>query len=100
MKISELTPQIVGSWLGVCDMESEPESDVLQELDLILAAAVARASSFTGQSAEKLDAHEELTVAVLGICNDYYTANRPEWAEHSINKMSEALLGAYSSNLL
>lgn len=100
MKISELTPQIVGSWIGVCGSDEVLDEDTLQELQMILAAAKARASSFTGQNAEALDDHEELTIAVLGICNDYYTANRPEWADRQINKMSEGLLGAYSNNLL
>ena len=39
-------------------------------------------------------------MAVLGICNDYLTNNRPEQAERKMNAMSADILGRHSRNLL
>ena len=48
----------------------------------------------------ELDEHEDITVAVLGIVSDFYTNNRPDTAEISMNKMSKSLLDMHSKNLL
>lgn len=100
MKVSELTPAYIGSWLGLAaEGEQLSEGDTL-ELSVSLTAAKAFALGYTGLSEEELDNYEDLTIAVIGLCNDYLVSNRPEAAPFSVNKMSEGLLSMHCRNFL
>ncbi len=99
MRVSNLTPEYVRMWLGYSD---EAEDDVRNTRDIMLAltAAISAAASYSGLTVAQMDEYEDITVAVLGICNDYLTNNRPEQAERKMNAMSADILGRHSRNLL
>lgn len=100
MKVSELTAEFAASWLGyAAEGETLADSD-RQEITLALFAAVNHAVNYTGHTVEELDAYEDVTIAVLGLCNDFLVSNRPETAEFRINRMSEGILAMHSKNLL
>ena len=93
MKVSEITVDTLKEWLGVSDGEDSA-------LSMVLSAAVKTAASYSGLTEAELDEHEDITIAVLGICNDFYNANRPEWDKNGINRMSESLLKMHAKNYL
>ena len=93
MKVSEITTDTLKEWLGISDGEEET-------LAVILLSAVSAAQGFTGLTLEELDEYEEITIAVLGICNDYYNGNRPQASNTNMNKMSESILAMHSKNHL
>lgn len=100
MKVSDLTPAYVGGWLGYIPEGEDLTSCQTAELSAALAAATAFAVGYTGLSKEELDDYEDLTIAVIGLCNDYLVSNRPEAAAFSVNKMSEGLLAMHCKNFL
>lgn len=93
MKVSEITVDTLKEWLGVSDGEDSA-------LSIVLSSAVKTAVSYSGLTETELDDHEDITIAVLGICNDFYNANRPEWDKNGINHMSESLLKMHAKNYL
>ena len=92
MKVSEIPLPFLQDWLGL------PEDD--DSLYQCLLAAISRASSYTGLTLAELDEHEDITMAVMGMVNDFYTNNRPDMAVMAINPMSKNILNMYSKNLL
>jgi len=100
MIVSELTAQFVGEWLGYAVQGGELSEGDSRDLTAALAAAKARAKGYTGLTDDQLDEHEDITIAVLGLCNDFLTGNRPEAAESGMNRMSAAILAMHSVNLL
>ncbi len=93
MTVSEITINVVKDWLGVSDGDETA-------LNACMTAAKSRAMGYTGLTLAELDEHEDITIAVLGLCNDFYTNNRPDTAQISMNKMSKSLLDMHSKNLL
>lgn len=100
MTVSELTPEYVASWLAYASEGEELSADVTQELTLALAAAKAKAAGYTGLTYAEMDEHEDITIAVLGLCNEYLVNNRPESAEQIMNRMSEGILAMHCKNFL
>ena len=93
MTVSQITVQTIKDWLGISDGDETA-------LNACLAAAKSRATGYMGLTLAELDQHEDIAIAVLGIVNDFYTNNRPDTAQISINKMSKSILDMYSKNLL
>lgn len=100
MKVSDLTPAYVGGWLGYVAEGEQLTVGQTAELIAALAAAKAYAVGFTGLEEAELDGYEDLTIAVIGLCNDYLVSNRPEAAAFSVNRMSEGLLSMHCRNFL
>lgn len=100
MKVSELTVQTVGEWLGYMVSGGTLSQAEETELSMALTAAKSQAVGYTGLTEEELDDHEDITIAVLGLCNDALTGNRPEGAERSMNRMSEGILALHCRNFL
>lgn len=100
MKVSELTADFVGSWLGYIPAGGTLTQAETAELTAALAAAKSFAVGYTGMTLAELDGYEDLTIAVIGLCNDYLTANRPEAAAFRVNRMSEGLLSLHCRNFL
>lgn len=100
MRVSELTPLFAARWLGIVPAGVTLDEAQTEQLSLVLEAAKAQASSFCGLSAEEMDEHSDITLAVLGICNDLWTSNRPEQAAVDMNESSKGILSAHSRNLL
>lgn len=100
MKVSQLTAAYIAQWLGIAVPGDQPSvSDVLH-INMALAAAIQQATGYTGLSANELDDYEDITLAILGLCNDMLTNNRPEAATSVMNKMSEGILAMHCKNLL
>ena len=100
MRISELTAGYVASWTGLCAPGEEPDEAGAAEIMTALASAKSQAVGYTGVSIEELDEFEDVTIAILGLCNDALTGNRPEAAEGAMNKMSEGILAMHCRNFL
>lgn len=97
MTVSELTPVYIASWLGYGEII---EPDTLREITIALSAAKAKATGYTGLTLAELDGHEDITIAVLGLCNDFLVNNRPESADRVMNRMSEGILAMHCKNFL
>lgn len=93
MTVSEITLDTLKDWLGISDGDENT-------LTACLTAAKSRAVSYTGLTLDELDEHEDITIAVIGIVNDFYINNRPDTAQIALNRMSKAILNMYSINLL
>ena len=93
MTVSEITTNVLKDWLGVSDGDETA-------LNACLTAAKSRAVGYTGLTLAELDEHEDITIAVIGMVNDFYTNNRPDTAQIAINPMSRNILNMYSKNLL
>ena len=93
MTVSEITINVLKDWLGVSDGDETA-------LNVCLSAAKSRAVGYTGLTLAELDEHEDITIAVIGMVNDFYTNNRPDIAQIAINPMSKNILNMYSKNLL
>ena len=98
MKVSELTNDFLVDYLKI----DEPEESTMKEISTGHAAAVAYAKSYTGLEVEELDAHEDITTAILIIIADMFE-NRNLYLDYKskeINKTVETILGMYQVNLL
>lgn len=95
MTVSMINVDVIQEWLGI----SDDEVTAIQA-QACLTAAISRVCGYTGLTLSELDEHEDIAIAVLGIVNDFYTNNRPDTAQISINKMSKSILDMYSKNLL
>lgn len=93
MIASEITPVIIASFLRLDEYEEK-------ELRRIYDAAIAYAISYTGLSAEKLDEHEDISTAILVLCQDMYD-NRSLYLDKSnVNKTVDTILNMHCVNLL
>ena len=94
MKVSEITPMDV---IQYARME-ESQTDISPKM--LLSAAKAYVKSYTGLTDEKIDTHEEISIAVLALCSDMYD-NRQMVAENDkINRVLSSILDMHSINLI
>ena len=100
MKVSELTAAYVASWLGFVAEGEELSATDTAQISVALASAKAHAAGFTRLTEAEMDDCEDITIAVLGLCNDYLVNNRPEGAVAIMNKMSEGILSMHCKNFL
>ena len=97
MKLSEIDVTFVKEYLR----QDSDEDDKL--IGVILEGAKAYIVKYTGQSLEQLEDSEDLTIAILVLCAEYYdnrTISVNERVNLRINNMLESLIGRYSINLL
>ena len=97
MKLSEIDVSFVKEYLR----QDGDEDDKL--IEAILEGAKDYIVKYTGQSLEQLEESEDLTIAVLVLCAEFYdnrTISVNERINLRMNMMLESLLGRYSVNLL
>jgi len=97
MKISEIDIPFVKEYLR----QDGDEDDKL--IGAILEGAKDYIAKYTGQSLGQLDDSEDLTIAILVLCAEFYdnrTISVNEQINLRINSMLENLIGRYSINLL
>lgn len=97
MKISEIDVSFVKEYLR----QDGDEDDKL--IGAILEGAKDYIVKYTGQSLEQLEDSEDLAIAVLVLCAEFYdnrTISVNERINLRINSMLESLLGMYSVNLI
>ena len=93
MKVSEITIDDIANHVRA----DEPEDPILA---VIHKAAISYVRSYTGLSDEEMDAHEDLTLAVLIIASDMYDNRWATVKEANSDNALECILGMYSNNLL
>lgn len=101
MKVSEITLIDVIAFLRAEteDFSNEKEK---RQLNMMLAAAKKYVKSYTALSDKELDENEDITMAVLILCQDFYDNRSRNLMnnESAVNKTLEALLGFHDHNLL
>lgn len=97
MKLSEIDVPFVKEYLR----QDGDEDDRI--IGAILEGAKDYIVKYTGQSLEQLEESEDLVIAVLVLCAEFYdnrTISVNERINLRINSMLQSLLGRYSVNLL
>ena len=94
MKVSELRPEDVLSFLRLSGTEGDISPSALLE------AAVTFIRSYTGLSDKEIDEHEDLTIAALVLCADFYENRLTETPARGVNRTVETILGMHCRNLL
>ena len=97
MKLSEMDVSFVKEYLR----QDGDEDDKL--IGAILAGAKDYIVKYTGQSIEQLEESEDLVIAVLVLCAEFYdnrTISVNDRLNLRVNMMLESLIGRYSVNLL
>lgn len=97
MKVSDLTVDKVASFIRV-DLVSDMDREVV---DMALIGAKRFCASYTGLSIEELDAYEDMPLAVLALCAEFYDLRQFTVSEvANINPTTLQILSAYSKNLI
>ncbi len=97
MKLSEIDVPFVKEYLR----QDGDEDDRL--IGAILEGAKDYIVKYTGQSLEQLEESEDLVIAVLVLCAEFYdnrTISVNERINLRINSVLESLIGRYSMNLI
>ena len=97
MKLSEIDVPFVKEYLR----QDSDEDDKL--IGAILEGAKDYIVKYTGQSIEQLEESEDLVIAVLVLCAEFYdnrTINVNDRLNLRINSILESLIGRYSVNLM
>ena len=97
MKLSEIDVPFVKEYLR----QDGDEDDKL--IGAILEGAKDYIVNYTGQSLEQLEDGEDLTIAVLVLCAEFYdnrTINVNDRLNLRVNMMLESLIGRYSINFM
>ena len=98
-RVTRLSLLTAGDVAEYCRIDEADGCDI-RTLETMLAAAKAYIRSFTGLDDEQADAHADLVVAALVLCQDMYD-NRTMYVEsENVNRVVEAILGLHSINLL
>lgn len=97
MKLSEIDVSFVKEYLR----QDGDEDDKL--IGAILEGSKDYIVKYTGQSLEQLEESEDLTIAVLVLCGEFYdnrTISVNDRLNLRVNIMLESLIGRYSVNLM
>ena len=98
MKVSEITSQLVAEYVkeNWGDLDEKQKAEFTMMLD----AAKAYTTSFTGQTLEALDDFPDVVIAVYVLCQDMYD-NRAMYVDNAnVNRVVETILGMHCVNLL
>lgn len=98
MKVSEITVAEVATYLRLDETILTDRETA--ELEAVLKAAKAYVTSYTGLDDAGIDLHEEISIAVLVLCQDMYD-NRTMYVEsNNVSRVVETILGMHCVNLL
>lgn len=98
MKISELTQSTVAEYCRII-LEDQTAAE-LAVLDAMTYAAKQYCVGYTGLTLEELDAHEDVTIAVLTLVGDMYDNRQMYVDKANINRTADTILGMHTVNLL
>ena len=96
MKVSELKKDIIELYGKV---ESDTEDASLLE-GLFLPAAKEYMMQHTGMTAEQMDEHEDVTVAVCALCVQMYDNRSVTVDADKLNQVAVDIINRYSMNLI
>lgn len=94
MKISEITKNEIKQYLHVYHDEDD------NMISAILVAAKAFVKGYTGLENDKLDAHEDLSMAVFILASELYDNRVYIVDKNNVNAAIQAILDMHSVNLL
>ena len=97
MKLSEIDVPFVKEYLR----QDGDEDDKL--IEAILEGAKDYIVKYTGQSLKQLEESEDLTIAILVLCAEFYdnrTISVNDRLNLRVNSMLDSLMGRYSINLI
>lgn len=99
MKVSELSISDIETYLHIDEDDVDDAETAM--LTSFLTAAKHHVKSYTGLTDEEMDAHEDLSIAVLCIAGDMYS-NRDmiSTAKGTENLTAKSIMNMYSVNLL
>ena len=98
MKISELNLSAICDYCRI--IEEDLTTVETETLNALKAAAIEYCVNYTGLTADELDEHEDITIAVLTLIGDMYD-NRQRYVDKShINRTTETILGLHNYNLI
>lgn len=92
MKITELTPEIIGEYVHI-----DPSDPLIPSMT---AAAVAFCRGYTGLTDEELDEHEDITIAVMTLISDMYDQRSMQVSTEDINWTAQSILSMHATNYL
>lgn len=96
MRVREITAAIIADYLRIPD----PDENDLKELETYKSAALAFVKGYTGLTSVQLNEFEDISIAVLVLCQDMYD-NRSYYVDKTnINKVVSTILDMHSRNLL
>ena len=96
MRVCEITTAVIADQLRIPD----PDENDLNELEAYKSAALAFVKSYTGLTSVQLNKFEDISIAVLVLCQDMYD-NRSYYVDKTnINKVVSTILDMHSRNLL
>ena len=98
MKVSEIGTQEMCSYLRI-DMDYISADDA-GFLDAAYAGAVQYVIAYTGLSADDIDDHEDLTIAVLVLVSDMFDNRQMTVEKRNANRVVDSILGMHCTNLL
>jgi hypothetical protein len=99
MKVSELTTDIIADYLRI----DAPEGASVREIELAKAAALQFVKDYTGRDSEWIDDRDDLTLAILILCADFYENRQYQTAggrTSDVNKAVESILAMHSIALV
>lgn len=101
MKVSEISIVDVIVYIRH-EVEDFNDENEIRQLTTMLTAAKNYVKSYTALSDAELDKREDITMAVLILCQDFYDNRSRNLMnnESAVNKTLEALLGFHDHNLL
>lgn len=94
MIVSRLTDKDVLNFLRLDGTEGDISPSALLE------AALGYVKSYTGLSEEEMDAHEDLSIAVLILCSDLYENRLTAVDTANVNRTVSCILGMHCKNLI
>lgn len=98
MKVSEITLSDICRQIRAD--EAYLTEDDRQHLVILQKAAVEYVKGYTGLDDAALDAHEDITIAVLVIISDMYDNRQMTVDKSNVNRVVDTILGMYCVNLL
>ena len=96
MKVSELTSGFIATFCRV----DEDATDMELIGTLFLPAAKAHIMGHTGLTAQQMDDHEDITIAVCALCAQMYDNRSVEVASDKANPVVADIIGRYDRNLI
>lgn len=97
MKVSDITAASVAEYLRI----AEPTEAELAYITAVIGVAIDYILKFTGiESAEDLDAYEDMVIVVYVLCQDMYDTRALYVNTSNVNRVVDSILGLHQRNLL
>lgn len=94
MKSSEISAETLRGYLRLDD--NDPDVP----LEALLAAARRYVTGYTGIDEAELDGHEDISIAILVLCSDFYDNRQMTVESDKVNRVVQSILDLHCVNLL